>query len=204
MRGLSINVQLVVLIVVDEAAALLEYREVRVVALREHVEVVAVRELRPHLDRLPICGVELPYSVYVRPVALLAALAQPHLRLAHVALQVVVHNVEVLERGELRVGDERRLDEELALLRVDVEAVAGVDADLLADARDEPVHLLVEVCGVVDDVEVRVPDPGRGRVVVQLARQFHALGPACVVLQQYTSNFNYQLFYINIPSSNTS
>lgn len=182
MRGLSINVQLVVLIVVDETTAFLEYREVRVVALREHVEVVAVRELRAHLHGLAVGRVELADGVDVRPVALLPALAQPHLRLAHVALQVVVDDIEVLEWRELEVAHERRLDQELALLRVDVEPVAGVDADLLADASYQPVHFLVEVGGVVDDVEVRVADPRGRRVVVQLPSQLHPLGPACVIL----------------------
>lgn len=174
-RGLAVDVELVVLVVVDEAAALLEDGEVRVVALRQQVEVVAVRELRAHLHGLLVGGVELAQRVDVRPVALLAALAQAHLRLAHVALQVVVHHVEVLEGRELRVGRQRRLHEELALLRVDVESVAGVDADLLAHARDQAVHLLVEVRRVVDHVEVRVADPRRRRVVVQLPRQLHTL-----------------------------
>lgn len=71
-----------------------------------------------------------------------------------------MYNVEVLVGRELCVGRQRCFDEELAFLGVDVEPVAGVDADLLADAGDEAVHLLVEVGGVVDDVEVGVADPG--------------------------------------------
>lgn len=125
---------MVVLIVVYEAAALLEYGEVRVVALRQHVEVVAVRELRAHLHRLLVGGVELAHRVDVRPVALLAALAQPHLRLAEVALQVIMHDVEILEGRKLRVGEEGGFDEELPLLGVDVQSVSGVEADALAHA----------------------------------------------------------------------
>lgn len=181
MRGLSINVQLVILVVVYKAAPLLEYREMRVVALRQHVQIIPVRQLRTHFHGLAR-RVELPHGVDVRPVALLTALSQPHLRFAEVALQVVVHHVEVLERRELRVGHERRLDEELALLGVDVEAVAGVDADPVAHAREQAVHLLVEVGGVVDHVEVRVADPGGGRVVVQLPRELDAFRSARVVL----------------------
>lgn len=181
MRGLPINVQLVVLVVVYKTTPFLEYREMRVVALRQHVQVVPVRQLRAHFHGLPR-RVELPHGVDVRPVALLAALPQPHLRLAEVALQVVVHDVEVLERGELAVGGEGRLDEELALLGVDVEPVAGVDADPVAHAGEQAVHLLVEVGGVVDHVEVRVADPRGRRVVVQLPRELHAFGSARMVL----------------------
>lgn len=81
-----------------------------------------------------------------------------------------MYDVEVLKRRELCVGDEWVFNEELALLRVDVEPVAGVDADPLADARDEPVHLLVEVGGVIDHIEVRVTYPGGRCVVVQRPR----------------------------------
>lgn len=37
MRRLSVHIQLVVLVIVDEAAALLEYREVSLVALRQQI-----------------------------------------------------------------------------------------------------------------------------------------------------------------------
>lgn len=124
------------------------------------------------------------HRVDVRPVALLAALAQPDLRLAEVRLQIVVYHVEVLVGGELPVGRQRDLNEELALLGVDVQPVAGIEADLLADARDEPVHFLVEIRGVVDHVEIGMADPSGGGVVVQLARQLYALGAAYVVLTE--------------------
>lgn len=139
-------------------------------------------QLSPDLDRLPIGGVELPDSVNVGPMALLASLAQPDLRFGDVALQVVVDNVEILEGWELDIAHERRLDEELALLGVDVESVAGVDADFLADTRDEAVHFLIEVSGIVNDVEVRVANPCGGRVVVQLSRQLHSFRSASMIL----------------------
>lgn len=103
MRGLPVDVQLVVLIVVYEAATFLEYSEVGIISLRQLVQVVAVRQLRPYFHRLPIARVELPHRVDVRPVALLTTLAQPHLRLTEVALQVIMHHIEVLERRELRI-----------------------------------------------------------------------------------------------------
>lgn len=182
MRGLPINVQLIVLIVVNETTTLLEDGEVCIVALRQQVQVIPMRQLGPDLYRLPIRRVEFPESVYVRPVAFLATFAKPDLRFTEITLQVVVYDVEVLERRELGVGNERRLDKELALLGVDVEPVAGVDAYLLADAGDQPVHLLVEVSGVVDHVEVWVTDPCRRRVVVELSSQFHPFRPAGVIL----------------------
>lgn len=107
-------------------------------------------------------------------MVLLATFPQPDLRFAEIALQIVVYDVEVLESGEFRVRREGSLDEELAFLGVDVESVASIDAYFLAHAGDEAVHLLVEVCGVVDDVEVGVSDPGGGRVVVKFSGQLHA------------------------------
>lgn len=182
MCWLPIDIQLIVLIVVNEATTFLEYREVSVVSLREQVQVIPMIQLRPYFDRLPIRGMELPQRVDIRPVVLLPSLTQPDLRFTQIALQVVMHDIEVLERGEFRVGLEGYFDEELALLGVDVEPVSGVDADFLADAGDEAVHLLVEIAGVVDHVEVGMADPRRGRVVVQLSRELHAFGTASVVL----------------------
>lgn len=174
MCWLSVYIQLVVLVIVDEATALFEDRKVGIVALRKLVKVVPVRQLGTHFNRLTVGGVKLSHRVNIRPVAFLTAFAQPDLRLAKVALQVVVYHVEVLEGRELRIGRERRFDEELALLRVDVEPVARVYADALAHASDESVHLFVEVRGVVYDVEVRVADPRSRCVVVQLPSELHA------------------------------
>lgn len=78
-------------------------------------------------------------------MALLPSFPKPHLSFADITVQVIVNDVEVLKRRELRVCNERALDEELAFLSVDIEAVTGVDADPLADARDEPVDLFIEI-----------------------------------------------------------
>lgn len=86
MRGLPINVQLVVLIVVYEAASLLEDRKVGVVPLRQQVEVISVVQLSAYFHRLSITRVEPPHRVYVGPVAFLPALSQPHLRFTKVRL----------------------------------------------------------------------------------------------------------------------
>ena len=51
-RGLPVDVELEVLVLVHEAAARLEDGEVGGVLLREQVRVVAVRQLRLHLNRL--------------------------------------------------------------------------------------------------------------------------------------------------------
>lgn len=169
MRRSSVNIELIILIIVYETAALLKYSEVSIVTLRQEVEVVAVRELRAHLHRGPAGRVEPADRVHVRPVAFLTALAEPDLRASHVRLQIIMHHVEILERRELAVRGEGRPDEELSLLGVDVEPVPDVDAYLLAHARDESVHFLVEVRGVVYDVEVGMADPRRRRVVVQFS-----------------------------------
>lgn len=77
-----------------------------------------------------------------------------------------MNDIEVLERGEFGVRRQGRFDEELALLRVDVETVPGLDADLLANAGDESVHLLIEISRIVDDVKVRMANPSGGGIVV--------------------------------------
>lgn len=104
MRGLSINVQLVVLIVEDETTTLLVYREMGIVALRKHVQVVPVRQLRPHFYGLPVRRVELPHSVNIRPVTLLTSLAKPNLGFPEITLQVVVYHVEILKGRKFGVG----------------------------------------------------------------------------------------------------
>lgn len=68
MARFSVDVELKILVVVEEAAPPLEDGEVWVVALREHVDVVAVRELRLHLHHLSAHAWP-PYRVYVRPVS---------------------------------------------------------------------------------------------------------------------------------------
>jgi len=47
-------------------------------------------------------------------------------------LQVVVHNVKVLELGERLFRRQRALDQELALPRVHLQPITGVDAQLVA------------------------------------------------------------------------
>lgn len=77
-------------------------------------------------------------------------------------------NIEVLERRELRIARKRSFNEELAFLRIHIEPVSSVYADFLTDTRYETVDLLVEVGGVVYDVEVGVSDPGGRCFVVEL------------------------------------
>lgn len=54
MAGLFVDVELVVLVVVQEAAPLFEDGEVVRIALVEHVRVVSGRDLRLHFDHLPV------------------------------------------------------------------------------------------------------------------------------------------------------
>lgn len=104
----------------------------------------------------------------VRPVTLLSSFPKPHLGFADITVQVIVNDVEVLKRRELRVWNEWALDKKLPFLRVDIETVAGVDADPLADTSYEAVDLLIKVRGVVDHIEVGVADPGGCCFVVQI------------------------------------
>lgn len=118
----------------------------------------------------------------VRPVTLLSSFPKPHLGFADITVQVIVNDVEILKRRELGVWDERTLDKELPFLCVDIEAVAGVDADPLADASDEPIDLFIEIRGIIDHVKVRVPDPGGRRFVVQFSGKSDAFRAADVLL----------------------
>lgn len=133
--------------------------------MREHVQVISMRELSPHFHGLAV-AMELSKRVNIRPVAFLTTLPQPDLGFPEIALQVIMNDIEVLEGGEFGVRRQGRFDEELALLRVDVETVPGLDADLLADAGDESVHLLIEISRIVDDVKVRMANPSGGGIVV--------------------------------------
>lgn len=169
MSRLPVNVKLVILIIIDEAATFLVDCEMCIIPLGQEIDVISVRELRAHFHRLPIARVELPQCVDVRPVALLPSFPKPHLSFADIAVQVIVNDVEVLKRRELRVCNERALDEELPFFRVDIEAIAGVEADPLADAGDKPVDLFIEIRGIVNHVKVRVADPGGRRFVVQIS-----------------------------------
>lgn len=120
----------------------------------------------------------------VRPVTLLPSFPKPHLGFSDITVQVIVNDVEVLKRRELRVWNQRALDEELPFLRVDIEAVAGVDTNPLTDASDEPVNLFFEIRGIVDHVEVRMPDPGGCSFVVQISGQPDAFWAAGMVLEK--------------------
>lgn len=102
-------------------------------------------------------------------MTLLASFSKPHLCFADVTVQVIVNDVEVLKRRELRIWNERALDEKLPFLGVNIEAVAGIHADPLADASNEPVDLFIEIRGVVDHVKVRVADPGGCSFIVQFS-----------------------------------
>lgn len=67
MARLSVDIQLEILVVVKETAAAFEDGEMRVITLRQHVDVVSVGQLRLHLDDLP-SHLGLADGVDVRPV----------------------------------------------------------------------------------------------------------------------------------------
>ena len=92
-----------------------------------------------------------------------------------------MHDVEVLEGREGAVK-QRAVDEELDLATGGAQPVAGVNTKLFVDALYHPADLALEVQRVVDYVEVKVADPRRGYLVVELARQAQALRATCVIL----------------------
>lgn len=102
MARLPVDIELKVLIVHQETASLLEYRKVRIVALRQQIHVVAMRQLRAHLDRLA-ANVRPTNRVDVRPVAFLAAFAQTRLQFGSHRLQIVMDDLKVGKLGEFGV-----------------------------------------------------------------------------------------------------
>lgn len=94
-----------------------------------------------------------------------------------------MHDVEILERREFAVRRQRCYHEELDLAAAGAQSVSGVDAQFLAHALDHPTDFGLEILRVVDDVEVRVANPGGGGLVVELARKFDTLGATRVFLR---------------------
>lgn len=81
MRWLPVHIQLIVLIVVNEATPFLEYSEVSIVSLWQQVQVIPMVQLRSNLYRLAIRRMELPQRVDIRPMVFLSPLAKSDLRL---------------------------------------------------------------------------------------------------------------------------
>lgn len=100
MTRFLVDIHLEVLVVDQEATSLLEDREMCIVALRQQVHVVAMRQLCAHLDRLVVD--ERPTnSVDICPVSFLATFAQARLFFRAHRLQIVVDDLKVGEFGEL-------------------------------------------------------------------------------------------------------
>jgi len=108
------------------------------------------------------------------PMTVLPALSQARLDTLTARLQVVMHNIEVLKRWEALIDRQWSTDEELELPRGAQQTIAGVDAQLLADALNHPIDFRLEISGVVDDVKVGMSDPGGCRTVVQVTGQVNA------------------------------
>lgn len=94
-----------------------------------------------------------------------------------------MHDIEILERRELAVRRQRRRHEELDLAAAGAQSVAGVDAQFLTHALDHPTDLSFEILRIIDNVEIRMADPGGRGFVVELASEFDALGTTCVLLR---------------------
>lgn len=95
-----------------------------------------------------------------------------------------MHDVEVLERRELAIRRQRRHHKELDLAAAGPQPVAGVDAQFLAHALDHPTDFRLEILRIVDNIEVRVADPGGSGLVVELASEFDTLGATRVFLRR--------------------
>lgn len=77
-----------------------------------------------------------------------------------------MHHLEILEGRKHRIVRKGALHQELVFAGVLKQPVACVDADLVAHRHYHPPDLALEVCGVVDDVEVGVAHPGGSRLGV--------------------------------------
>uniref|UniRef100_A0A8D8HG42 (northern house mosquito) hypothetical protein n=1 Tax=Culex pipiens TaxID=7175 RepID=A0A8D8HG42_CULPI len=154
-----VDVHLEVLIVDQEATTLLVDGKVSIIALRQHVQVVSVRKLGLHLDRLTV-QMWTANRVDVAKVAVLATFPQPSLHARTSRLQIVVDNFKVLERWEQRVHRQLR-NQKLDLLGRGQQPVPGIDTKLLAHALNHTIDLVFEIRRVVDYIKVRMADPGR-------------------------------------------
>lgn len=189
MSRILVDIQLIVLIVDDEASPLLANCEVWFVLLLQPVGVIFVRELGLHLHRLS-AQMRPPDGVRVRPVTFLTTLPQPCLCLAPVVLKVVVNNVKVLEFRELAIWREGTFDEKFEFLGVARQPVPGVEADLLTNAGNHALHLGLEIGGVVYDVEVGMTDPRRCGLRIQLLGKFYSFRSTSVILEYKRRELN--------------
>jgi len=104
------------------------------------------------------------------------------LHLGIVALEIIMHDVEVLERRKLAVRRQRRLHEELDFAAAGAQPVAGIDAQFLAHALDHPADFRLKILRIVDNVKVRVAHPGGRGLVVELASELDTLRATRVFL----------------------
>lgn len=93
-------------------------------------------------------------------------------------------DVKVLERRELGVRRQWTFDEELDLSATRPQSVAGVDAQFLTHAFDHATDFRLEVLRVVYHVEVRMPNPGCGRFVIEFSGQLNAFRPTRVFFRR--------------------
>lgn len=88
---------------------------------------------------------------------------QPDL-IGRVRLQVIMHDLEVLERGEEFDVRQRSPDQKFQLSGILQQPVARIDADFMTHRSDHATYFPLEIRGIVDHVEIGVAHPRSGRI----------------------------------------
>lgn len=123
-----------------------------------------------------------PDSVLVTPITGLTSLPQPRLNLGVGRNQVVMDDIKVLVGGESTVRRKWWPHEKLYLLRGRLETISRLEANSPTDGRDHLPHLCVKVGAVIEDVNVRVADPGGRSSAVKLPGQLETLSTTGIIL----------------------
>lgn len=106
-------------------------------------------------------------------MSILTTFSQTSLSTLATRLKIVMDNIEVLVRWEIFFAHRTR-NEIFELARSAQQAIAGIEAELLANALDHTVDFRFEIRRVVDDIEIGMADPGGSCFVVQVASMFDA------------------------------
>lgn len=85
-----------------------------------------------------------------------------------------------------------QLTQKFQFSRCAQQTIASVDAQFLANAFQHSIYFRLEICRIVDDVKVRMPNPGSGRFVIQVSGQINSFRPASVILLAAKEESNYR------------
>ncbi len=175
-----INIKLEVLVVNQKATSLLEDGKVSFVLLAQHIKIVTLCQLCLDFNRLPIhMGPTCAHDVI--PGTALTTLPQPCLTTAD-RLQIMMNDIEILERWECRDFGQWAGNEELEFLGCLEQTIASIDAQFLAHTFNHSVDFWFKVACVIDHIKVWVTDPSRSAFVVQFTGQSNALSASRMIL----------------------